>query len=55
MFEIIGTDLSARVGLLKTPHGEITTPALLPVIQPVNQSIPVEAIRDFVLGIYLFV
>ena len=43
MFEIIGTDLSARVGRLKTPHGEITTPALLPVIQPVSQSISLDA------------
>ena len=46
MFEIIGTDLSARVGRLKTPHGEITTPALLPVIQPVSQSISLDAISN---------
>ncbi len=34
MFEIKARDGLARIGILKTKHGSITTPALLPVINP---------------------
>ena len=34
MFEIKARDGLARIGILKTGHGSITTPALLPVINP---------------------
>lgn len=33
-FEIKDKDLAARIGKLETPHGEIETPALLPVVNP---------------------
>ncbi|HSB60301.1 MAG TPA: tRNA-guanine transglycosylase, partial [Vicinamibacteria bacterium] len=30
-FEIVGADGSARVGRLRTPHGDVETPAFMPV------------------------
>ncbi|MCD6236944.1 MAG: tRNA-guanine transglycosylase, partial [Thermoplasmata archaeon] len=33
-FEIKDRDAAGRIGILKTAHGKITTPALLPVINP---------------------
>ncbi|MCD6237211.1 MAG: tRNA-guanine transglycosylase, partial [Thermoplasmata archaeon] len=33
-FEIKDRDAVGRIGILKTAHGKITTPALLPVINP---------------------
>ena len=38
-FEIKARDLGARIGLLKTPHGLIETPTILPVINPNQQLI----------------
>ena len=38
-FEIIERDLSGRIGKLKTKSGEIETPALLPVINPLLQPV----------------
>jgi 7-cyano-7-deazaguanine tRNA-ribosyltransferase len=38
-FEIRYTDLAARIGILDTPHGLVETPAFVPVIHPVRQSI----------------
>jgi 7-cyano-7-deazaguanine tRNA-ribosyltransferase len=40
-FEIKYKDARGRVGTLKTPHGEIKTPALMPVIHPGKQTLPV--------------
>ena len=34
MFEVLARDGLARIGRLKTPHGTLDTPALLPVINP---------------------
>jgi 7-cyano-7-deazaguanine tRNA-ribosyltransferase len=39
-FEMTGRDGLARLGRLHTPHGTVTTPALLPVIHPGIQTIP---------------
>jgi 7-cyano-7-deazaguanine tRNA-ribosyltransferase len=39
-FEILHKDLAGRIGRLKTPHGSIETPALMPVINPHLQIIP---------------
>ena len=39
MFEIIKSDLAGRIGILHTNHGKIETPAFVPVIHPVKQSI----------------
>ncbi len=34
MFEVRERDGLARIGVLETPHGRVTTPALLPVVNP---------------------
>ena len=41
MFEIKAKDNMGRVGVLKTKHGEVKTPALMPVIHPRKQTIDV--------------
>jgi 7-cyano-7-deazaguanine tRNA-ribosyltransferase len=41
IFEIKYKDARGRVGTLKTPHGKIKTPALMPVIHPGKQTLPV--------------
>lgn len=46
MFEIIKSDLAGRIGRLRTNHGTVDTPAFVPVIHPVRQSIPASEIRD---------
>lgn len=42
MFEILKCDLGGRIGLLHTNHGKVETPAYVPVIHPVNQTIPLK-------------
>ena len=46
MFEILKTDLSARIGRIHTNHGKIETPAYVPVIHPVKQTIPSKKIKE---------
>ncbi len=46
MFEILKTDLSGRIGVLHTNHGKVETPAFVPVIHPVKQTISAKKIRD---------
>ena len=46
MFEILKTDLSARIGVIHTNHGKIETPAYVPVIHPVKQTIPSKKIKE---------
>ena len=46
MFEISKTDLAGRIGTLYTNHGKIETPAYVPVIHPVKQTIPSKKIRE---------
>ncbi|MFY9300756.1 MAG: tRNA guanosine(15) transglycosylase TgtA [Candidatus Nitrosotenuis sp.] len=46
MFEILKTDLAGRIGMLRTNHGKVETPAFVPVIHPVNQSIAAKKIRE---------
>ena len=41
MFEIKAKDNRGRVGVLKTKHGNVKTPALMPVIHPRKQAIDV--------------
>ena len=41
MFEIKAKDNMGRVGVLKTEHGDVKTPALMPVIHPRKQTIDV--------------
>ncbi len=45
-FEIKDKDLAARIGKLKTPHGEIETPALLPVVNPNKLTIKPREIKE---------
>ena len=42
MFEIKAKDMRGRVGVLKTRHGNVKTPALMPVIHPRKQVIDVK-------------
>ena len=46
MFEISKTDLAGRIGTLHTNHGKIETPAFVPVIHPVKQTIPSKKIKE---------
>ena len=45
MFEVSKTDLAGRIGTIRTNHGEVATPAFVPVIHPVKQTIPAAKIR----------
>lgn len=40
-FQIKYKDARARVGVLTTTHGRIRTPALMPVVHPGRQTMPV--------------
>lgn len=46
-FEIIDKDAMGRIGKLKTPHGKIETPALMPVINPNVELIPAKEMSRF--------
>src|SRR2546430_7133233 len=46
MFEIKKSDLAARIGILHTNHGKVETPAYVPVIHPVKQTISPKKIRE---------
>ena len=46
MFEIKKSDLAARIGILHTNHGKVETPAYVPVVHPVRQSIPAKKMRE---------
>ena len=46
MFEISKTDLAGRIGTIYTNHGKIETPAFVPVIHPVKQTIPSKKIKE---------
>ena len=45
MFEITKSDLGGRIGILHTNRGAVETPAYVPVIHPVKQSIGCDTIR----------
>ncbi|HYM39183.1 MAG TPA: tRNA guanosine(15) transglycosylase TgtA [Thermoplasmata archaeon] len=40
MFELKGRDGLGRLGVLETPHGRVSTPALLPVVNPNRPIVP---------------
>lgn len=46
MFEISKTDLAGRIGRIETNHGKIETPAYVPVIHPIKQTIPSKKIKE---------
>ena len=45
LFEISKCDLAGRIGMLETNHGKVQTPAFVPVIHPVKQSIPATKLK----------
>jgi len=46
LFEILKSDLAGRIGVIHTNHGKIETPAYVPVIHPVKQTIPAKKIKE---------
>ena len=46
LFEILKSDLAGRIGTIHTNHGKIETPAYVPVIHPVKQTIPSKKIKE---------
>ncbi|HID43319.1 MAG TPA: tRNA guanosine(15) transglycosylase TgtA [Archaeoglobaceae archaeon] len=46
-FEITNKDAMGRIGKLKTPHGRVETPTLMPVINPNIDFIPAEKMKRF--------
>ncbi len=45
MFEVISKDVMGRIGKLRTPHGIVETPALMPVINPNIEFISVKRMK----------
>jgi len=45
LFEVRYSDLAGRIGKIKTPNGTIETPAFIPVVHPVSQSVDVEFLK----------
>ena len=45
MFEVVDRAAAGRIGRLKTAHGTVTTPTLLPVVHPKVQLIPARELR----------
>ncbi|MGB9132807.1 MAG: tRNA guanosine(15) transglycosylase TgtA [Methanosarcina sp.] len=46
-FEILDKDAGGRIGKLKTPHGTVETPTVMPVINPNIQLISPKEMRSF--------
>ncbi len=47
IFEILDKDAGGRIGRLRTPHGTVETPTVMPVINPNIQLIPPKEMRNF--------
>lgn len=45
MFEVRYSDLAARIGRLETPHGMVETPAFVPVVHPVRQTVSTQFLK----------
>jgi len=45
VFEVRYSDLAARVGRLDTPHGVVETPAFVPVVHPVRQTVSTQLLK----------
>ncbi|HEX2557069.1 MAG TPA: tRNA guanosine(15) transglycosylase TgtA, partial [Nitrososphaera sp.] len=45
MFEVRYSDLAARIGRLETPHGVVETPAFVPVVHPVRQTLSTQFLK----------
>jgi 7-cyano-7-deazaguanine tRNA-ribosyltransferase len=46
VFEVRYTDLAGRIGRLSTSHGEVETPAFVPVVHPVRQTISPQFLKE---------
>lgn len=53
MFEVRYSDLAGRIGRLETPHGTIETPAFVPVVHPVRQSVSTQFLKKMGFGIVI--
>ncbi|HEY7506901.1 MAG TPA: tRNA guanosine(15) transglycosylase TgtA, partial [Nitrososphaera sp.] len=53
MFEVRYSDLAGRIGRLETPHGTIETPAFVPVVHPVRQSVSTRFLKEMDFGIVI--
>ena len=47
IFEILDKDAGGRIGRLRTPHGTVETPTVMPVVNPNIQLIPPKEMRSF--------
>ncbi|MDR2945118.1 MAG: tRNA-guanine(15) transglycosylase, partial [Methanosarcinales archaeon] len=47
IFEIIEKDAAGRIGRLKTPHGIVETPTVMPVINPNLRIVEPAEMRAF--------
>ncbi|MDV0446100.1 Queuine tRNA-ribosyltransferase catalytic subunit 1 [Methanimicrococcus sp. At1] len=47
IFEIVEKDAAGRIGRLKTPHGVVETPTVMPVINPNLRIVEPSEMRDF--------
>lgn len=45
-FEIKHKDGMGRIGIIETPHGTITTPTIMPVINPKHQTLPLPKMKE---------
>jgi 7-cyano-7-deazaguanine tRNA-ribosyltransferase len=45
VFEVRYSDLAARIGRLETPHGVVETPAFVPVVHPVRQTVSIQFLK----------
>ena len=45
MFEVRYSDLAGRIGRLETPHGTVETPAFVPVVHPVRQTVSTQFLK----------
>lgn len=45
MFEVRHSDLAARIGRLQTLHGVVETPAFVPVVHPVRQTVSTKFLK----------
>ena len=52
MFEVLESDLAARIGRLETPHGIVETPTFVPVVHPVRQTVNTQYLKKISKAIY---
>jgi 7-cyano-7-deazaguanine tRNA-ribosyltransferase len=45
VFEVRYSDLAGRIGRLETPHGVVETPAFVPVVHPVTQTVSTQFLK----------